>query len=81
MTIMRDEMFGKLRTVFCINVLHILVLDILRTMGSMNPPRSKGKYDASVVRMVTSSEGSKYVDDLTQLETKVSLRTRWAMWG
>ena len=76
--IVRDERFGKLGTRFSTNV---LTSNILHKTGSMNRPRWKGKYQASVVRMVISFESSKYMADSIQLETKVSFRTRWAMWG
>ena len=55
-TMKRDETFGKLTTAVS---LHILVSDILHTMGSMNRPRSKGKYHATFVRKVTCPEGYK----------------------
>jgi len=73
----RDERFGKLRTVFCI-VLHIPILDLLCQMGSM---RSKGKYDASVVRNgIVSKDSNTLRCSTAQLEHKVSRFTRLAMW-
>ena len=77
---MRDERFGKLRTVLCINVVHILMSDLLSRMGSMNRPRSKGKYDASAVRKGIFSRGLKPMSGLTQLDNKASRFTRLAMW-
>ena len=73
---MRDDTFGKLTTVVSINALHVLMSDILHTMGLMDRPRSKGKYHATVVRKVTSSEESKCMFDSSQLEDKVSCCTR-----
>ena len=69
---MKDETFERLRTVFSINALHILMSDILHTIGSMNRPRLKGKDNATVVRKVTSSEGYKYMFNSNQLEDRVS---------
>ena len=80
-TTTRDETLVKLTTVVSINALRILTSDILRKMGSMNRPRSKGKVHATVVQKVTFSEGSKNMFVSTQSEDKRSRWTRWAMWG
>ena len=70
----RDEMFGRLTSVFSINVLHFLKLDILCAVRSMNRPRSKGKRHAIAIRKVIFSIGYKhmYKFDWIQLEDKVS---------
>jgi hypothetical protein len=46
--------------------------EILHTMGSMNRLRPKGKYHATVVRKVTSSKGSEYMFNSSQLKDKVN---------